>query len=367
MAPGALRLPPPRAAILSPPPHTLRTPFGRARGLAPTSPASPRTRNLSPPLPPPSRRRPRRPGPPRARGKRRPEPCGPLWCRSPGAAYLRPPRGLRRGLLRAGEGPGRAGRRGPLPGCLPCGWRAAALGSARPLSARLGRARRRLRRGGRAGGEGGAELGAEWKRPSSPGRARRQHVTSLPERDPGKGGRERAAAAARRLGPAARWGRGLCRTRRGKGWRRWWWRRRRRRREGEARRGGARLPAAPPAAASAAARPPSAARGSACVPGAERRSRGPPPDPAPPYWSLPRPKAAIPRCRPVARPGLVVVRPGGPRSAAGLAEASRGADMGGFWDAEMERWVLGGLGLRMALCQRVWLHPASITNSNNNN
>lgn len=240
MAPGALRLPPPRAAILSPPPHTLRTPFGRARGLAPTSPASPRTRNLSPPLPPPSRRRPRRPGPPRARGKRRPEPCGPLWCRSPGAAYLRPPRGLRRGLLRAGEGPGRAGRRGPLPGCLPCGWRAAALGSARPLSARLGRARRRLRRGGRAGGEGGAELGAEWKRPSSPGRARRQHVTSLPERDPGKGGRERAAAAARRLGPAARWGRGLCRTRRGKGWRRWWWRRRRRR-EGEARRGAAAL------------------------------------------------------------------------------------------------------------------------------
>lgn len=136
---------------------------------------------------------------------------------------------------------------------------------------------------------------------------------------------------------------------------------------GAARRGGARLPAAPPAAASAAARPPSAARGSACVPGAERRSRGPPPDPAPPYWSLPRPKAAIPRCRPVARPGLVVVRPGGPRSAVGLAEASRGADMGGFWDAEMERWVLGGLGLRVALCQRVWLHPASITNSNNNN
>lgn len=45
---------------------------------------------------------------------------------------------------------------------------------------------------------------------------------------------------------------------------------------------------------------------------------------------------------------------------------SRGADMGGFWDAEMERWVLGGLGLRVVLCQRVWLHPASITNSNNN-
>lgn len=34
-----------------------------------------------------------------------------------------------------------------------------------------------------------------------PGRARRQHVTSLPERDPGKGGRQRDAAARRR--PAA--------------------------------------------------------------------------------------------------------------------------------------------------------------------
>ncbi|KAM6097731.1 uncharacterized protein LJ206_001112 [Theristicus caerulescens] len=153
---------------------------------------------------------------PAAQGRAgRAEPAGPgPAARSFAGALARPSCGLLGACAAAwcGQGKARAGPGGGAQprGCLPCGWRAAALASARPLSARLGRARRRrrLRRGGRAGGEGGAELGAEWKRPSSPGRARRQHVTSLPERDPGKGGRERAAAAARRLGPAACRGRG---------------------------------------------------------------------------------------------------------------------------------------------------------------
>lgn len=62
-----------------PPPYTL----GRARGLAPTSPALPPLGSATSPLPLPSRRRPRCPRPRRAR---RPGPRGPLFCRSPGAA-----------------------------------------------------------------------------------------------------------------------------------------------------------------------------------------------------------------------------------------------------------------------------------------
>lgn len=343
MAPSALHHPPPRAPPFCLLLHTLSEPPSAGPGAwhrprpPPPGPATAPLRSRPPPAAVPAAQG--RPG--------RAENAGPSpAARSGDGALARPTCGLLGACAAACCGQGKA-RAGPGGGARSrAAYRA---GDGRRRSARRGFSQRDWAErgggcggaGGRAGGEGGAELGAEWKRPSSPGRARRQHVTSLPERDPGKGGRERVAAAARRLGPAARRGRGLCLVRRGKGWRRRRWRQRRR--EGEARRGGARLSAAPPAAASAAARPPSAARGSACSPGAERRSRGPLPGPAPPYWSLPRPKAAIPRCRPAARPGLVVMLPGGPRSASGLTEASRSADLGGFRGAEMEKRVLGDL------------------------
>lgn len=216
---GALRsppTPPARAAILSPPPDTSEPP--PAGPAAPHRPHSPppgaaathlRSTFLTPP-PPPPRAAPGLQDPPAQ--SPRPAPVAEPW-RGLAAASSRPaPR-----PVRAGGGPGRAGSRA-RPAALTVRVAGGGARSARPLSARLGRARRRrrrLRRGGRAGGEGGAELGAEWKRPSSPGRARRQHVTSLPERaqeqaegstppPPPRAARPPAGAG------AAEWAGGLC-------------------------------------------------------------------------------------------------------------------------------------------------------------
>ncbi|KAM4790022.1 uncharacterized protein ACIQIH_003370 [Cyanocitta cristata] len=179
---GALRPPraPPFCLLLQTPPSP--PPAGPATPHRPHSPPpGPAATHLRsafltpPPLPPraaPGVRNPPAQSP-------RPAPVAEPW-RGLAAASSRPaPR-----PVRAGGGPGRAGGRA-RPAALTVRVAGGGARSARPLSARLGRARRRrrrLRRGGRAGGEGGAELGAEWKRPSSPGRARRQHVTSLPER-----------------------------------------------------------------------------------------------------------------------------------------------------------------------------------------